>query len=162
MSNNSSNEYKVSKNFRQRLVKLIADRFYDTPNYSVYDFGKQAGVSKNIISHCINYDIIPSVRSLIKIADCLNVSIDYLLARTDDESFVKSENPVSFQVRLQEIMREKNLKQTDITNQGSFPRNSISVWLKRNIFPSLENLYQLSSILNVSPDYLLGRTDDKN
>ena len=59
-------------------------------------------------------------------------------------------------------MKEKGLKQADITNKASFPKNSISVWLKRNIYPSLENLYVLASVLDVSPDYLLGRTDDRD
>jgi len=159
---NLQNEYKVSHKFRQRLLELIADFYFENPDYSVYDFGVQAGVSKNIITHCVNYAIVPSARTLIKIADCLNVSLSYLLARTDENNFVKSEEPVTFQERLQEIMKEKGLKQADITNKASFPKNSISVWLKRNIYPSLENLYVLASVLDVSPDYLLDRTDDRD
>lgn len=159
---NLPNEYKVSQKFRHRFVQLVAEEYYDTPDYSVYDFGKRVGISKNIISRCVNYNIIPSLRVLIKIADHFNVSIDYLLARTDDNAFVKSKNPLSFQERIQEIMNEKHLKKADITNKGSFPKNSITVWLKRNNYPSLEYLYELASILGVSPDYLLGRTDDRN
>ena len=41
-------------------------------------------LGKNSISNWDNYDTIPNGKTLIKIADYFNVSLDYLVGRTDD------------------------------------------------------------------------------
>lgn len=104
----------------------------------------------------------PSLQSLIKIADYLNVPLLFLLGDNDDNYFCKSEKPVTFHQRLQQLADEKNKKYSEIAHSMPFARNSFYEWIKRNNLPSLENLLILSEYFEVSPDYLLGRTDDRN
>ena len=47
------------------------------------------GVTKQSVSNWENGNIMPSVEMLEKIADYFNVSIDYLLERTDDPTFYR-------------------------------------------------------------------------
>ena len=74
-----SSQTRISMDFQHRLIELISDQ-----ECSNSDFAKLVGVSKDVISRAVLYGIIPSVRSLIKIADFLNISLEFLLAETDN------------------------------------------------------------------------------
>lgn len=163
MSRNPTDFSNISFKLQKRLIELINDEDYiNNKKCSNSEFAKRVGVNKSVISNIVNYGIIPSVKSLIKIADYLNVSLKYLLGETDKNEFIKSDNPTTFHFRLKELIDEKNYKISQITNANSFARNSIHVWLKRKNLPSLEYLNSLANTFNVTADYLLGRTDFKN
>lgn len=152
---------KISLEFQKRLIAYIKDEDCDENGKicTNSEFAKRAGVNKNVISNIVNYGIIPSVNSLIKIADYLNVSLEYLLCKTDSTDFIKSGSAVTFHDRLLQLKEENDLNYADITNKTSFARNSIHVWIKRKNLPTLDYLFQLADFFNVSVDYLLGRTD---
>lgn len=162
MSRNPEPGQKVSKKLQKRLIELISEEDCGGKKCSNAEFAKRTGVNKSVISNIANYGIIPSVRSLIKIADYLNVSLDYLLARSDDPTFERTDNPATFQERMSLLIEERKVKIADITNKGTFSRNSIHVWIKRNNLPSLEYAGQLAEYFEVSLDFLLGRTDYRN
>ena len=81
----------------------------DRENCTNAEFAKRVGVSLNVITNMTAHGIIPSTRSLIKIADYTNKPFDYILGISDDTDFEKSENPVTFDVRLLELIQENNL-----------------------------------------------------
>lgn len=153
---------KISAEFQKRVLEFIGDEDFDGKECTSPEFAKRVGVSKTVISNITKYGIVPSVRSLIRIADYLNISLEYLLCLADDLSFTKSESGATFHERLDELIKEGQLKRADVTNGGSFPRNSIQVWNARKNLPTLNYLLELSNIFEVSPDYLLGRTDYRN
>ena len=93
-----NSEYKISPTFQNRLIELI-----DEQDCSRYEFSSSAGISKGALGRATIYGIVPSVRTLIKIADFLNVSLDYLLGNIDNDDFYKSEQPTTFQIRLKEL-----------------------------------------------------------
>lgn len=97
-----------------------------------------------------------------KIADVLDVSLDYLLGTTNDRDFDKSPNPASFQERLNALAQEKGEKFSKIAHSMPFPKNYFYDWKRQNLLPSLDYLKALSAYFNVSIDYLIGRTDFKN
>lgn len=162
MSRKPEDSANISSALQTRVKNFISDEDCDGGKCSNSDFAKRVGVSKNVISNITNYGIVPSVRSLIKIADYLNVSILYLLGECDDRSFEPSQSRDTFSNRLLFLQKEKNIKISDITNSGSYSRNSIHVWIKRDNIPSLDYLRQIAEFFNVSIDYLLGRTDNFN
>ncbi|MFR3549439.1 MAG: helix-turn-helix domain-containing protein [Coprobacter sp.] len=90
-------EKRVSPEFQQRLKDLISDE-----ECTKKEFASAVGISKDVIIRATLYGIIPSLQSLIKIADHLDISLDYLLAETDDRSFLqirKSYN-LSYKIRI--------------------------------------------------------------
>lgn len=155
---------KISVELQERLISFINDEDCDENGKicTNSEFAKRAGVNKNVISKVVNYGIIPSVNSLIKIADYLNISLKYLLCKTDSTDFIKSTSSVTFHERLLQLKEENDLNYADITNKTSFARNSIHVWIKRKNLPTLDYLFQLADFFGVSVDYLLGRTDYRN
>jgi len=64
-----------------------------------------------------------------------------------------------FCTRLKEIRTQRKMTQQDISEKTGIPSTSISHIEAGSRKPSLENFYKLVVVLNVSSDYLLGRTD---
>ena len=151
--NNSNN---ISEKFQFRIKQIIEDQDCDKK-----DFPKFVGVSKDVIIRATKYGIVPSLKSLIKIADKINVSLNYLLGETDTNEFYLSENCTTFHIRLKELAEEKGEKFSTISNKMPFAYNSIYEWNRTGCLPSLEYIKALAKYFNVSIDYLLGRTDDR-
>jgi transcriptional regulator with XRE-family HTH domain len=51
-------------------------------NLNAYRFVTEIGLAKNVVSEWRNGRIMPSADTLVKIADCFNVSLDYLVGRS--------------------------------------------------------------------------------
>ena len=161
MSKKPSDSKNISFELHKRVSDFIEDEDNNGEKCSNSEFAKRVGVNKSVISNIVNYGIIPTVPSLIKIADYENVSLSYLLGKTNKSEFEKSEHPTTFHCRVLELLKEQGVKFSTITNQCSFSRNSLHVWLKRKNLPSVDYLFELAKAFKVSPDYLLGRTDYK-
>ena len=67
------------KVFAQRLIATRTQQ-----NLQAKDLAEQVGVTKSLVSKYENAVTTPSLDAIIAIADCLDVSIDYLVGRTDD------------------------------------------------------------------------------
>lgn len=52
-------------------------------NTTAYKVAKETGISQGLMAEYNRGEKIPTVNNLVKIADYLNVSIDYLLGRTN-------------------------------------------------------------------------------
>jgi len=65
-------------NFSQVLDKIMTDR-----NISAYRINKDIGMSNRLIGYYRNGEMEPSASKLIKLADYFDVSVDYLLGRTE-------------------------------------------------------------------------------
>ena len=148
---------KVSPEFRERLLELI-----DDVGCRRTEFSSLVKVNKDIISRATIYGIVPSMQSLLKIADYSEVSLEYLLGLKDKNEFYKSESPTTFHARLLQLTEEKGTTFAQIAHRMPFARNLFQEWLRRKTLPTLDNLLALAEYFKVSPEYLLGRTDDKN
>lgn len=70
-----NSQYRISADFSKRVKHLI----YENECSSNQEFAKLVGIGTTVISNAVNFGIIPSTRSLIKIADKLELSLKYLL-----------------------------------------------------------------------------------
>lgn len=147
-------ENRISYKFRMRLIMIIAEK-----DMTKEAFAEAAHVNKEIITRATVYGIVPSIRSLIKIADFLNCSIPYLLGETDDKSFDAAKAPSDFHSRLEELKQEHGVRDCDILKTMSCPANSFAEWRRNKSIPSLQYLRQIADFFKVTIDYLLGRTD---
>ena len=95
----------ISPAFQKRMIQLISEEETESGHCSNAEFAARVGISPNTISKITSYGIIPSTKSIVKIADYLQVSIPYLLAKTDDNSFEPALQPVTFQERLKQLIR---------------------------------------------------------
>ena len=146
----------ISNTFKERLTELVEDcevNKSELPNLISVDYRS--------LSNALNYGIIPTPRILIRIADYFNVSIKYLLGTSNDEHFNKAKVKSDFKTRFDFLCNEKSKTHYKVSKDLHFDQSYITRWLNRNYLPSLELLELLSDYFNVSIDYLLGRTDDK-
>ena len=63
-------------------------------------------------------------------------------------------------LKLKELREEKNIYQKDIALKMNITSACISAWENNKTQPDLQSLVKLADILEVSVDYLLGRTND--
>lgn len=148
----------ISKEFQDRFIELSSE-------IDVKSKDKKAdtiGINRTTFSRAYNYGIIPKTPSLIHIADYFNISIDFLIALTDDEYFEKSKRPKSFLERLEELQNECGIQtRYELAQKILIHRNNIAQWYKLNCLPLLDDLIIIADYFHVSVDYLLGRSDDR-
>lgn len=149
----------LSQNFQNRFVEL-ADELDEK---SKSKRAKIIGISNTTYSNAYNYGIIPKTSSLIRIADYFNISIEYLIANTDDEHFEKSLHPTLFKDRLLTLQQEKGISTVyELSQRIHIHRNNIAQWNKLDCIPLIDDVIIIADHFNVSIDYLLGRTDDRS
>lgn len=147
-------QYALSAKFRKRLADIMDEN--DCGNVG---FAELTGVSYPVISKAANYGIVPSTRALTKIADALQTSLPYLLGDSDVDDFHPAAFPSSFHTRVAELAEEKGVNYGQIARKMTFPRTYFYEWQKKGTLPSLDYLMAIADYFEVSPDYLLGRTD---
>lgn len=62
----------------------------------------------------------------------------------------------SIQIRLREIIKDSQYTQRDIAKAIGVSAQTVSKYMKKNIFPALDTLAKLCNLLEVSADYVLG------
>ncbi len=68
-------------------------------------------------------------------------------------------NQSLFKSRLQQVRKLRELNQEELANKASLPATAISHFESGTRKPSFDNLRKLADALEVSIDYLMGRTD---
>lgn len=146
----------ISTKFQKRINELVADSELKNA-----DLAKAGKFDYRSLSNALVYGIIPTTSTLIKIADYFNVSIDYLLGRTDKNDFFEMSNS-TFQQRFEELCKEKVVTHYKVSQDCFFDKSNVSRWLSKGYLPTLEILDMITKYFNVSIDYILGRSDYKD
>lgn len=145
-----------SEKFKLRFLELTED--LDCKKSQIH---KLLNIDYNIYLKISEFGVIPKPAILMRIADYFDVSIEYLLGRSDVNSFYQSEIPATFLERYNLMKCELNLTDYAIAQKLHITTSYTTNWKKKNYLPSIINLIELSEIFHVSIDYLLGRTDDR-
>ncbi len=148
----------VSVDFQKRFKKLVADADFEKS----YELANDIGIGYAIFSKAFKYGIVPKTIVLIRMADYFEVSMSYLLGRTEANSFEKAQEPVSFKERFEELREADGLTHYAVSKQLNLSANYFSQWKNNSDYlPNIDILFSLSELFKVSVDYLLGRTGDK-
>lgn len=120
------------------------------------------GINRGSYSNWENGKREPTLDNIIKLANILDVTVDYLLGRSDNFSntiVLSKNNMKSFSKRLKELRLEKNQTQQQLADELGVNRVNVTRWEKGNTEPSFSKLIELSKLLNTTPNYLLGVSD---
>ena len=63
--------------------------------------------------------------------------------------------------QIEKVLKDKNVSKKTMFNDLKLNINSISTWKKRGTIPSAATVERIAEYLDVSVDYLLGKTDEK-
>ena len=131
------------------LFNLLSDALEER-HKTISDLEKDGLLSKNTVYKYSKFDI--SLVSLIKFANYLEMSIDYLLGLTNDNKFKKYNlaNP-NFYLNLKEIMKVNNVSQYKLSKDLLFSDSNFGRW-KNGTMPSLSKLLDLSNYLSCPID----------
>lgn len=154
---NKWQNFKSSEEFKARINELLSDKSGVTKK----DIALEMGVDFRSLSNAYNYGIIPRPMTLAKIADYFNVSIDYLLGRSENDYFVKGKANDNFYDRYTALRDELKVTDYQIAASLHFDRTLCYKWKSKGHIPTLEVIDLLCEYFDVSADYLLGRTDIK-
>lgn len=147
----------VSTTFQTRLCNLV-----DESDYTRTELRELLKISSTSFTNALIYGIIPTPKTLIKLADFFDVSLSYLLGKVDSDNFIKSNLNQNFCDRLTLLLDESGISRYKLAQECLFDKSLISRWFAKGYLPSLDILEILSNYFGVSTDYLLGRSDFKN
>jgi len=147
----------ISTQFKNRINELTEET-----DLARAELKTAMQISSSSFNNSLNYGIVPTPKTLVKIADYFQVSLAYLLGYDETNDFVPSESHETFQSRFTELCSEKGLTHYKVANSCGFDKSLISRWYSKNYMPSLEIAELLADHFGVTLDYLLGRSDFKN
>lgn len=122
------------------------------------EFAESAGITESCISKWLSGQGYPSLTKLIKVADRMNYSLDYLVGRSENTGYVPAVKHQSFCERLDFLLKKHNETFSQLARTCKFGTSIHAKWKKGKI-PKPENLIQIAEHFNVSVDYLVGRSD---
>lgn len=143
--------------FQKRMLELV-----DETEMKRVELAKAGNIDHRALSSALIYGIIPTTKTLIKLANFFNVSVSYLLARSDDNEYIKPVKPSTFKDRFEELCKEKGVSHYKVAKDCYFDKSNINGWIYKGYIPALEIIDILTNYFNVSIDFLLGRSDFKN
>lgn len=140
-------------NLAQRLNELMEEHDLRSEGLA-----KKSGVAGSSIRAILRGESLPSLDSVVKLADYFHCSLDYLIGKTDKIEEVKPRPLPSFYEHLRAIMKELGIKRYAITTKTSINDTCFTNW-KHGSKPSLSNVCILASYMKISLDELVGRID---
>ncbi len=145
-----------SEKFKRRFLELTAEL-----DCKKSEIPKLLNIDYNVFVKISEFGVVPRTAILVRIADYFDISVEYLLGRTNNSYFLRAETEENFLTRYQKLKEEKNLTDYAIAQKLHITTSYTTNWKNKNYTPSLVNLVVLSETFKVSIDYLLGRTDDR-
>lgn len=97
----------------------------------------------------------PSLQTLIKVANYLQVSIDYLFELTDENKFHKySIDQSKFYDYLTEMIKKSNLSNRQFCKEMNYQKDNINRY-KKGVEPSVRTLFEIANYFGCSVNDLL-------
>ncbi len=136
------------------------------------ELGQKLGVVKQTISSWEKNISEPNSETLTTLSKLFDVSIDYLLGNDLIETSPQTPYATQkgffffffddllknvFMSRLKKTLTEKEISVEELSQRGSFDIETCNAYINGECEPSLEHLIELSQLLDVSTDYLLGQ-----
>lgn len=137
---------------KDRILEILQEQ-----NISISEFCKMARVGKNAIYELDKFT--PSLTNILKMADFLNVSLDYLAGLPENESTILKDYKIKFYENLNEILEQKQISKNKFMRDLNLSTDAFTRW-KRGAVPYFSTLIEIANYLNVSLDYLIGRSED--
>lgn len=164
----------------------IFEKLLKLHNTTPYKVSKATGIANSTLSDWKNGVSVPKQDKLLKIADYFNVSLEYLIGKTNNPSPINTNNNISNSIILSkfryvnkgdeeefmyspeesadlivDLLHNKSTSVDKMLKECGLKPRVISN-MKSGSMPSADKLALISDYLGVSTDYLLGKTDNPN
>lgn len=137
--------------FAERLTEIMFDR-----KISAENLAKIIGVNPSTVRDWKRGKFLIGLTNLIKLADALECSIDFLAGRDETILAYAPQKSPPFYERLRVVMEECGITRYRVVHGTRIGEASFSEW-KQGKDPHINSLVELADLLEVSIDYLVGR-----
>ena len=129
-------------------------------NLKAIDIAKGANINKSLISEYLNGISLPNAKNLIKIAEFLDVNIDYLIGRTVVKQPFVNMHLSTFFERVNFLKDELKVGVRKFQREANVSNAAYYDW-RAGSMPYIPQIIALADYFCVSADYLLGLTDKR-
>lgn len=138
--------------FGERLGELIFEK-----DLNEKQFAENVGICISCVSVYLQGKSMPTVASLVKIADYFNCSADFLLGREEENKSVKFKPCPPFPEQLLFLKSHFKCSAYQIYHNTNIAKSSYYEWLSGESQPLLDNIIKLAELFDCSVDFILGR-----
>ena len=144
--------------YAQKFVGSVRE-YLERTGLTVTAFARKIGCLERCLARWLDGTNTPSTEYVIKTADAMDVSVDYLFERCETAEYLRA-NPTScFAERLAILISESGRNKRSLALQWKIEPSAITKWLQRQRLPKPDTVFQLADYFACSMDYLLGRSD---
>ncbi len=139
------------------FTEIFTDLFLGT-ELNKTKFANQLGIGHSTIQKYLN-GVIPSPKTIAKICDYFNCSMDYIVGLTNDFNYKNSKDGIDSKCFIPEYQRLLTINSTNhftLSKKGLVNESSLS-WWKKGGLPKFEVIFNIAYELGGSIDKLLGR-----
>ena len=141
-------------------IKLLRKEF----NLSQPQLAKETGLANSEISYWETGERTPSAKIVIILSRYFQVTTDYLLKVSDDNTPVYRADDyhtdmTAFYKRLKELRTKENLSQGKLAKNTNLTQPAINHWELGKHTPNANAIIALARYFGVTTDYLLGESD---
>ena len=128
-------------------------------NMTPTSFARELGCLERCVARWLNGTNTPSLEYIIKVANYMNCSIDYLFGFIETPAIILAVPPSSFSVRLEQLIRQTKISKNKLSAICNVTSSTVSKWILRGQLPKPDVACSLANYFNCSVDYLIGRTN---
>ena len=119
------------------FVDILKDYMFQK-DLSRAEFAKNINSYERCISRWLDGTNTPSLEYILRVADFLHCSVDYLLGRTQIEIFTPCNPTSSFSNRLKELIAEKTISRNKLAILCGVTSSNVSKWILEGQLPKPE------------------------
>lgn len=140
-------------------ISVAIKKYLDEHDMKSYKLAEASGCNKTAVNNWLYQRQMPSTRALVKLADYMNVSLDYILGRSENKSIIRSGSPEKFARRIAALQLPTGVSSYRIAKECGMGTSAVSKWNDFKRLPKIEILMKLADLFGCSVDYLVGRTN---
>lgn len=138
--------------FSESLAELMQER-----NLSVKELAKAVGVKSSNLYYYLRAERLPSVESIVALANYFACSTDFLLGLTE-ENVTETYRPCPpFSQQLEFLIEYFGVSTYKVYTQTNVSKARFFDWKRGKYMPSLDNIIKLAEVFDCSVDFVLGR-----
>ena len=140
-------------------ICIAIKKFLDESGMKSYRLAEFSGCNKTAVNSWLYQRQTPSTSALIRLADYMNYSLDYMLGRSRQKFFIRSGNAEKFGRRFFELPLPDGVTYYKLAQTIGIGTSAMSKWKDLKRLPDIEILMRLADFFDCSVDYLVGRTN---
>ncbi|MDE6474550.1 MAG: helix-turn-helix domain-containing protein [Clostridia bacterium] len=143
----------IELKFSETLNDLLIEH-----NLNARTLAKVLGMENSTITRYLNGERLPTIDSLVRIADYFKCSTDYLLCM-EDESYQRDFSPCPpFAERLAFLLNYYKCSSYRVYHTTGISQGRFYDWKNGISVPTVDNVVKLAKHFNCSVDFIIGRS----